>query len=122
MSEVQKIIEDFLKGNNDAGGTIANLEEKAKRLVAKIEKLEMGKGIDQRKIAFSIATKSCEVLGVNITAEKLWSLVGAIQPILASGLTKRAADGLACDDIYHDFLLQWEEVNFCDVCGTPIRR
>lgn len=32
------------------------------------------------------------------------------------------ADELACDDIYHDFLLQWEEVNFCDVCGTPIRR
>ena len=32
------------------------------------------------------------------------------------------SDELACDDIYHDFLLQWEEVNFCDVCGTPIRR
>ena len=25
------------------------------------------------------------------------------------------SDELACDDIYHDFLLQWEEVNFCDV-------
>jgi hypothetical protein len=32
------------------------------------------------------------------------------------------SDELACDDIYHDFLLQWEEVNFCDVCGAPIRR
>ncbi len=89
MSETPKIIEDFLKGNNDAGGTIASLEEEAKRLVAKIEELETSKGIDQRKIAFSIATKSCEVLGVNITAEKLWSLVEAIQPILASGLTQR---------------------------------
>ena len=27
MSEVPKIIEDFLKGNNDAGGTVAKLEE-----------------------------------------------------------------------------------------------
>ena len=35
---------------------------------------------------------------------------------------KRAPDELACDDIYHDFLLQWEEVKYCDVCGTPIRR
>lgn len=92
MSETPKIIEDFLKGNNDAGGTIANLEEEAKRLVAKIEELEISKGIDQRKIAFSIATKSCEVLGVNITAEKLWSLVEAIQPILESGLTQREPD------------------------------
>lgn len=35
---------------------------------------------------------------------------------------KRAPDELACDDIYHDFLLQWEEVKYCDVCGAPIRR
>lgn len=39
-----------------------------------------------------------------------------------SRLTKRVPDKLACDDIYHDFLLQWEEVKYCDVCGTPIRR
>lgn len=36
--------------------------------------------------------------------------------------TKRAADGAACDDIYHDFITQFEEVNFCDVCGKPLRR
>ena len=40
MSETPKIIEDFLKGNNDAGGTIASLEEKAKSLVSQIETLE----------------------------------------------------------------------------------
>lgn len=40
MSETPKIIEDFLKGNNDAGGTIASLEEEAKRLDAQIETLE----------------------------------------------------------------------------------
>ena len=40
MSEVPKIIEDFLKGNNDAGGTVAKLEEEASRLVLQIESLE----------------------------------------------------------------------------------
>lgn len=35
MSEVPKIIEDFLKGNNDAGGTIASLEEKLSNLSLK---------------------------------------------------------------------------------------
>lgn len=40
MSEVPKIIEDFLKGNNDAGGTVAKLEEYASRLVSQIESLE----------------------------------------------------------------------------------
>jgi methylthioribose-1-phosphate isomerase len=40
MSETPKIIEDFLKGNNDAGGTIASLEEEAKRLASQIETLE----------------------------------------------------------------------------------
>jgi len=37
MSEVPKIIEDFLKGNNDAGGTIASLEEEANRLVSQVD-------------------------------------------------------------------------------------
>lgn len=50
MSEVPKIIEDFLKGNNDAGGTIASLEEKAKQLMAQIEILE-----DARDIAYNAA-------------------------------------------------------------------
>ena len=40
MSEVSKIIEDFLKGNNDAGGTIASLEEEVSRLALQIEVLE----------------------------------------------------------------------------------
>ena len=31
MSETPKIIEDFLRGNNDAGGTIASLETAQKR-------------------------------------------------------------------------------------------
>ena len=37
MSETPKIIEDFLKGNNDAGGTIASLEAEAKRLSDEID-------------------------------------------------------------------------------------
>lgn len=40
MSEVPKIIEDFLKGNNDAGGTISALEDIAKNLVLQIKALE----------------------------------------------------------------------------------
>ncbi len=40
MSEVPEIIEDFLKGNNDAGGTIESLEEEAKRRASQIETLE----------------------------------------------------------------------------------
>lgn len=48
--------------------------------------------IDKRKLSFNLATKSCEVLAVNVTAEKLWSLVEAYDQILESGLTKRAAD------------------------------
>lgn len=48
--------------------------------------------IDKRKLSFNLATKSCEVLAVNVTAEKLWSLVEAFEPILESGLTQRAAD------------------------------
>ena len=47
---------------------------------------------DKRKLSFNLATKSCEVLAVNVTAEKLWSLVEAYDQILESGLTKRAAD------------------------------
>jgi len=38
MSEVPKIIEDFLKGNNDAGGTIASLEDEGKRLASELSK------------------------------------------------------------------------------------
>ena len=49
-------------------------------------------GIDKRKLSFNLATKSCEVLAVNVTAEKLWSLVEAFEPILESWLTQRAAD------------------------------
>ena len=41
MSEIPKIIENFLKGNNDAGGTVAKLEEEASRLVSQIESLEI---------------------------------------------------------------------------------
>ena len=41
MSEIPKIIENFLKGNNDDGGTVAKLEEEASRLVSQIESLEI---------------------------------------------------------------------------------
>jgi len=49
--------------------------------------------IDTRKLAFTLASKSCEVLAVNVTAEKLWSLVEAFIPILEGGLTELAPDG-----------------------------
>lgn len=49
--------------------------------------------IETRELAYKVASKSCEVLAVDVTAEKLWSLVEAIAPILEGGLTKRAADG-----------------------------
>jgi len=48
--------------------------------------------IDKRKLSFSLATKACEVLAVNVTAEKLWSLVEVFEPIIESGLTPRAVD------------------------------
>lgn len=51
----------------------------------------------------------------SVTAVNLRREIEAVEQSVQS-------DELACDDIYHDFLLQWEEVNFCDVCGTPIRR
>ena len=40
MSEIDKIIQAFLKGKNDAGGTIASLEAEAKRLTLQIELLK----------------------------------------------------------------------------------
>ena len=48
--------------------------------------------MEMRKLAFQVASKSCECLAVNVTAEKLWSLVEVVLPILESGLTPRAAD------------------------------
>lgn len=124
MSEVPKIIEDFLKGNNDAGGTISSLEEEASRLASQIEVLE-----NVRDTAYNAALEwaanwiiGAQLSGHGVEVQRYANTMAMSIRAAKRGLTKRAADELACDDIYHDFLLQWEEVNFCDVCGTPIRR
>ncbi len=48
--------------------------------------------IETRKLAYKIASTSCEVLGVIATGEKILSLVEAVLPLLESGLTPRALD------------------------------
>ena len=53
MSETPKIIEDFLKGNNDAGGTIASLEAEAKRLSDEIDaRTKINKKVNTLKFCF----------------------------------------------------------------------
>lgn len=39
-----------------------------------------------------------------------------------SGRTKDQVDKRVwCDALYHDHLLLYPEINFCDICGLPIR-
>ena len=95
MSEVPKIIEDFLKGNNDAGGTIASLEEKAKQLVAQIEILE-----DARDIAYNAALEwsASWITGAQLSGhgkevqEYAYNMAMSIRAA-KRGLTSRALDG-----------------------------
>lgn len=68
--------------------------------------------IETRKLAYKIASTSCEVLGVIATGEKILSLVEAVLPLLEGGLTQRAPDAAtpthACD--YSNSL-------HCPACG-----
>ncbi len=68
--------------------------------------------IETRKLAYKIASTSCEVLGVIATGEKILSLVEAVLPLLEGGLTPLAPDAAtpthACD--YSNSL-------HCPACG-----
>ena len=94
MSEVPKIIEDFLKGNNDAGGTIASLEEKAKQLVAQIEILE-----DARDIAYNAALEwaatwvvGAQLSGHGVEVQRYANTMAMSIRAAKRGLTPRALD------------------------------
>lgn len=96
MSEVPKIIEDFLKGNNDAGGTISRLEEEASRLALQIEVLE-----NVRDTAYNAALEwaASWVTGAQLSGhseevqEYAHNMAMSIRAA-KRGLTQRAADGL----------------------------
>ena len=96
MSEVPKIIEDFLKGNNDAGGTIASLEEEVSRLALQIEVLE-----NVRDTAYNAALEwaASWVTGAQLSGhseevqEYAHNMAMSIRAA-KRGLTQRAADGL----------------------------
>ncbi len=94
MSEVPKIIEDFLKGNNDAGGTISSLEEKAKQLVAQIEILE-----DARDIAYNAALEwaatwivGAQLSGHGVEVQRYANTMAMSIRAAKRRLTPRAAD------------------------------
>ena len=96
MSETPKIIEDFLKGNNDAGGTIASLEEEAKRLDAQIDTLENTKDITW-DAALEWAASWITGAGLLGKSEEIQEYARTMAMSIRAakvGLTPRAADGL----------------------------
>ena len=120
MSEVPKIIEDFLQGNNDAGGTIASLEEKAKQLMAQIEILE-----DARDIAYNAALEwaatwivGAQLSGHGVEVQRYANTMAMSIRAAKRGLTKRAPDvGWTCEN-GHFNPPQWYQP-FCLYCKTP---
>ena len=118
MSEVPKIIEDFLKGNNDAGGTIASLEEKAKQLVAQIEILE-----DARDYNAALEWAASWITGAQLSGhseevqEYAHNMAMSIRAA-KRGLTQRAADECpGSSDGKHEFY-QGSTWRICAHCGT----
>ena len=116
MSEVPKIIEDFLKGNNDAGGTIASLEEKAKQLVAQIEILE-----DARDIAYNAALEwaatwivGAQLSGHGVEVQRYANTMAMSIRAAKRGLTPRALDGATvCRQVNHFYV-----DGVCAECGS----
>ena len=115
MSEVPKIIEDFLKGNNDAGGTIASLEEKAKQLVAQIEILE-----DARDIAYNAALEwaanwiiGAQLSGHGVEVQRYANTMAMSIRAAKRGLTQRAVD--VCQTCQDD---DFAHGDYCPECGT----
>ena len=115
MSEVPKILEDVLQGNNDAGGTIASLEEKAKQLMAQIETLE-----DARDIAYNAALEwaatwivGAQLSGHGVEVQRYANTMAMSIRAAKRGLTKRAVDVCqTCQD--DDFCVG----DYCPECGT----
>lgn len=68
---------------------------------------------DEANVTIGTLSAVCAALGIEMSI-----VMGGLK----SRLTPHAADGSGCDEIYHDFLAQWEDSNFCDLCGRPIRR
>ena len=83
-----------MKGNNDAGGTIASLEEKAKQLMAQIEILE-----DARDIAYNAALEwaatwivGAQLSGHGVEVQRYANTMAMSIRAAKRGLTKRALD------------------------------
>jgi len=124
MSEVPKIIEDFLKGNNDAGGTIASLEEKAKQLVAQIEILE-----DARDIAYNAALEwaatwivGAQLSGHGVEVQRYANTMAMSIRAAKRGLTQRAPD--VCPSCAGEKQVIGEDgtVWVCGICGGTGKR
>jgi hypothetical protein len=120
MSEVPKIIEDFLKGNNDAGGTIASLEEEAKKLVAQIEILE-----DARDIAYNAALEwaatwivGAQLSGHGVEVQRYANTMAMSIRAAKRGLTPRALDAAEACDCGEPF----PESGYCKFCGARQRQ
>ena len=120
MSEVPKIIEDFLKGNNDAGGTIASLEEKAKQLVAQIEILE-----DARDIAYNAALEwaatwivGAQLSGHGVEVQRYANTMAMSIRAAKRGLTPRALDAAETCDCGEPF----PESGYCKFFGARQRQ
>ncbi len=124
MSEVPKIIEDFLKGNNDAGGTIASLEEKTKQLAAQIEILE-----DARDIAYNAALEwaatwivGAQLSGHGVEVQRYANTMAMSIRAAKRRLTQRAPD--VCPSCAGEKQVIGEDgtVWVCGICGGTGKR
>lgn len=128
MSETPKIIEDFLKGNNDAGGTIASLEAEAKRLSDEIDvRTKINKKVTDTYIKEINTLKFCfdELLGELGWGDEIEET--GIDPLAwARGEIKRLQNrekSLQLRDAANGKCkkcgtLHGEPIIHCDVCGA----
>jgi hypothetical protein len=128
MSETPKIIEDFLKGNNDAGGTIASLEAEAKRLSDEIDaRTKINKKVTDTYIKEINTLRFCfdEVLGELGWGDEIEET--GIDPLVwARGEIKRLQNrekSLQLRDAANGKCkkcgtLHGEPIIHCDVCGA----
>lgn len=124
MSEVPKIIEDFLKGNNDAGGTVAKLEEEASRLVSQIESLETTnhrlrtENDNEYDAALEWAASwitGAQLLGRSEEIKEYARNMAMSIRAAKRGLTKRVPDAAnVCRQINHVYV-----DGTCAECGSP---
>jgi len=109
MNKVQKIIEDFTKGNNDAGGTIASLEDEILKMTKEI--LELRREVENWKLHskanFIMADyehnralewaawyiNDVQLVGKSDDVKEYARTMGMSLLAAKRGLTKRAADG-----------------------------